>query len=63
MSNKKLTIYEVKFFGLVRGLVFFGRFQVRFESSEGSRYGFLKIREVRGSVFSGLFQVYFECPN
>ena len=63
MSNKKLPMYEVKTFGLVQGLVFFGRFQVRFESSEGSRYDFLKIREVRGSLFSGLFQVYFECPN
>ena len=65
ISNGKFTyfliFYAVRTFGLVRGLVFFGRFEVQFQrmnlGSEGSRFSFLKVWEVRGSVFSGSFQV------
>ena len=65
ISNGKFThfliFYAVRTFGLVRGLVFFGRFEVQFQRMnlglEGSQFGFLKVQEVRGSIFSGLLQV------
>ena len=54
-----LMFYVVRTFGSVPGSVFFVRFEVWFERTnlglEGSRFRFLKDREVRGSVFSGLF--------
>ena len=64
ISNGKFTnfliFYEVRTFGLAQGLIFFGRFEVRYQRtnpcSEGLWFGFLKVREVRGSVFSGSFQ-------
>ena len=68
ISNGKFTyffiFYVVRTFGSVQGSFFFGRFgcsKFSFRGQtfglEGSRFGFLKVREVRGSVFSGSFQV------
>ena len=68
ISNGKFThfliFYAVRTFGSVQGFVFFRRvqrFKVQFQGtnlgSEGSRFGFLHLREVQGSVFSDLFQV------
>ena len=61
---KKYPIYEVKTLGSVGGSIFFWevwRFENPFEranfGSEGSRFGFPKVREVLDSVVSGSFQV------